>query len=292
MSFSYEVKKELCEKEGLSLCCKKAQTAGLLIFSKSFEAGSIQLTGEYRIIPGLVADRLAELFNIIVEISVPLSRRGTRSLYTLTVPDSGDRTKLLHYFSDPVPFLRRRCCEAAFIAGAFLACGTVTDPNKDYHLEFSAGTEKKAALISECLEKISVESHTVTRKGQKIVYIKGNEAISDLGYMGAHGCYWELVNVVVEKDCRNKANRRFNCDNANISRTANAAAQQLSAIKKLKSAGLLDTLPDKLREIAVLRLENPEASLRELEELLDGSISRSGINHRLKKLEEIAAESL
>jgi len=262
------------------------------MFSKSFSKESIQITGEYRLTADLMANRLAELFGIIVEISVPLSHdKSKRTLYTLTVPDSADRAKLVHYFSDSAPFLKKKCCESAFIAGAFLACGTVTDPAKEYHLEFSAGSPKKARLISECLSKIGIENSTVTRKGAKVVYIKGNEAIGDLlGYMGAFSCYWKLIDIVVERDCRNKANRRFNCDNANISRTADAAAQQLSAIKKLKASGTLDELAPKLKEIALLRLENPEASLRELEELMNGEISRSGINHRLKKLTELAKE--
>jgi hypothetical protein len=178
-----------------------------------------------------------------------------------------------------------------FAAGAFLACGSVNDPSKEYHLEFSVPGEKLAADLSMLLSDIGVTAGTVTRRGQLIVYIKGSESIEDtLTFIGAQQCTLELMNVKIYKDVRNKANRIANCDAANIDKVLNAAMKQIEDIKLIENTCGLESLTGELREVAELRLENIDMSLQEIGENLTEPISRSGVNHRFKKLAKIADE--
>lgn len=291
MSFSGEIKQELCRSENLQHCCLKAQTAGILMFAKSFSAQKILFSCEHRASIELAAGRLAELFGVITEITVPLSARG-KTLYTLTVPDSNDRLKLSNYYRDYEKLLKKSCCTSAFIGGVFLACGTAADPaKKSYRLEFNVGAEKKALMMKKMLSRLEISCSVSERSGVYVVYLNEREPIIDLlGYIGAVSSYWKLFNTAVERDYRNRATRITNCDNANINRTADAAAVQLVAIKKLAASGILDTLSEQLRQVAALRTDNPEASLRELCELTDNTVTRSSMNRRLAKLVELAEE--
>lgn len=178
-----------------------------------------------------------------------------------------------------------------FTAGVFLACGSVNDPSKEYHLEFTVPEARLASKLSELLSDIGVTSGTVIRRGQFIVYIKDSESIEDtLTFIGAQQCTIELMNVKIYKDVRNKANRIANCDAANIDKVINAAMKQIDDIKLIDSMCGLDTLSDDLKEIALLRLENNEMSLQEIGESLSEPISRSGVNHRFKRISKIADE--
>lgn len=178
-----------------------------------------------------------------------------------------------------------------FTAGVFLACGSVNDPSKEYHLEFTVPEAKLAAKLSELLSDIGVTSGTVLRRGQYIVYIKDSESIEDtLTFIGAQQCTIELMNVKIYKDVRNKANRIANCDAANIDKVINAAMKQIDDIKLIDGVCGLDSLSDDLREIAFLRLENTEMSLQEIGESLSEPISRSGVSHRFKRISKIADE--
>ena len=178
-----------------------------------------------------------------------------------------------------------------FAAGAFLACGSVNDPSKEYHLEFSVPGEKLASDLTMLLSDIGVNAGTVTRRGQLIVYIKGSESIEDtLTFIGAQQCTLELMNVKIYKDVRNKANRIANCDAANIDKVLNAAMKQIEDIKLIESTCGLESLTNELREVAEMRLDNVDMSLQEIGENLTEPISRSGVNHRFKKLAKIADE--
>jgi len=178
-----------------------------------------------------------------------------------------------------------------FTAGAFLACGSVNDPSKEYHLEFACPQEKLAEQLSILLGDIGVTAKTVLRRGQHIVYIKGSESIEDtLTFIGAQQCTLDLMNMKIYKDIRNKANRIANCDAANIDKVVKAALKQIDDIKLIDKRIGLDNLSDELREVAVLRLENIDMSLQEIGETLSEPISRSGVNHRFKKLAKIAEE--
>ncbi len=178
-----------------------------------------------------------------------------------------------------------------FTAGVFLACGSVNDPSKEYHLEFSCPEEGLAVQLATLLGDIGVTAKTVMRRGQYIVYIKGSESIEDtLTFIGAPQCTLELMNMKIYKDIRNKANRIANCDAANIDKVVKAAMKQIEDIKLIDHAVGLDTLSDELREVAQLRLDNIDMSLQEIGESLSEPISRSGVNHRFKKLAKMADE--
>ena len=178
-----------------------------------------------------------------------------------------------------------------FTAGVFLACGSVNDPAKEYHLEFACPEESLAEQLVILLGDIGVTAKTVIRRGQHIVYIKGSESIEDtLTFIGASSCTLELMNMKIYKDIRNKANRIANCDAANIDKVVKAAMKQIDDIKLIDHAVGLDTLSDELREVAQLRLDNIDMSLQEIGETLSEPISRSGVNHRFKKLAKLADE--
>lgn len=178
-----------------------------------------------------------------------------------------------------------------FTAGVFLACGSVNDPNKEYHLEFACPEEQLAQQLATLLGDIGVTAKTVLRRGQHIVYIKGSESIEDtLTFIGASQCTLELMNTKIYKDIRNKANRIANCDAANIDKVVKAAMKQIEDIKLIDHVLGIDTLSDELREVAQLRLDNIDMSLQEIGETLSEPISRSGVNHRFKKLAKIADE--
>ncbi len=176
-----------------------------------------------------------------------------------------------------------------FTAGIFLACGSVNDPSKEYHLEFACPEEEIALQLQTLLRDIGVTAKTVIRRGQNIVYIKGSESIEDtLTFIGAPQCTLELMNMKIYKDIRNKANRIANCDAANIDKVIKAAMKQIEDIKLIDSTIGIDTLNDELREVAQLRLDNIDMSLQEIGESLSEPISRSGVNHRFKKLAKLA----
>ena len=178
-----------------------------------------------------------------------------------------------------------------FTAGVFLACGSVNDPSKEYHLEFACPEEKLAVQLMTLLKDIGVTAKIMLRRGQHIVYIKGSESIEDtLTFIGASSCTLELMNMKIYKDIRNKANRIANCDAANIDKVVKAAMKQIEDIKLIDSAVGLDSLSDELREVAQLRLDNTDMSLQEIGESLSEPISRSGVNHRFKKLAKMAEE--
>ncbi|MBQ6570401.1 MAG: DNA-binding protein WhiA [Clostridia bacterium] len=291
MSFSSDIKDEICKNEKLSSCCLKAQIAGILMYSKSFSVSRIVFSGEHRPSAQLAAGRLAELFGVISDISAPLEGKSKKVLYTLTVPDMNDRSKLVHYFSDIKKTVKKPCCMSAFVSGTFLACGTANDPAKSYRLEFDIPVKADALFLQKLLLKMDISCRMSERGGRYVIYLNEREAIIDLlAYIGAVNQYWKLLNTAVEKDYRNRATRTANCDNANINRIVDAAAAQISAIKKLKKAGVLENLSDSLRQTAELRLDNPEASLRELCELAGGSVTRSSMNRRLSKLCELAGQ--
>ncbi len=178
-----------------------------------------------------------------------------------------------------------------FTAGVFLACGSVNDPSKEYHLEFTVPQERISHELSVLLGDIGVSARTVIRRGQHIVYIKESESIEDvLTFIGAQQCTLELMNVKIWKDVRNKANRIANCDSANIDKVVKAAMKQIEDIRLIQQTSGLDSLSQELREIAEIRLENLDMSLQEIGESLSVPISRSGVNHRFKKIASMADE--
>jgi len=182
-------------------------------------------------------------------------------------------------------------CAKAFIGGTFLSCGSIIDPKSEYHIEFELETEEKADSIFEILNLISIESKKTYRKAKQkyYIYIKDSGVIEDiLAYMGAQSSAFELMNVKIYRDLRNNANRHANCDTANIDKVVKASQKQIDAIVKIIDSGMLEFLPDDLRPTLDLRAANPNATLAELAEMHSPALTKSGVNHRLKRIIEFS----
>jgi len=298
MSFAHDVKAELCSIDN-SLAFKKAELYGLLIFARSFREKSLALQTEHEGVARITALLLTEIFAVRPVIKTGKHSDGHR-IQILTLNDSGQAGKIYKEYGYNEKTLSLRInlavideddCIAAFVRGAFLSCGSIVDPGKDYHLEFVTSHLHLCRDLSYILAEQGFKPKTIRRKGSHIVYFKDSGQIEDLmTFMGASLKSLELMNIKVYKDFRNRANRVTNCETANIDKTVNASTDQVGAIRKLFAAYGPDYLPDELREVANLRVENPDMSLRELGEMLPDRLSRSGVNHRLHKILALAAK--
>ncbi len=293
MSFSSQVKNELVKTEYEQPCCKRALLYGLSLFGKSFSENSVSLQTENEPTALLFQLLTKEIFNI--EAAVVPSPRGRN--FTASVLNKTDAQKLFRSFghsgaeSLKIDHTNFRCdhCSNAFLAGVFLACGTLSDPKKDYHLEFSVPYYNLSKSLFTLLQEMELGPKYTNRKGYNIVYFKESEAIENCLYMmGASGSMFEMMNIKIFKDFRNKANRQANCETANINKMVNAVAVQITAIEKIWRLKGKKYLSEGLETAAELRYENPDSSLAELAELYPGQISRSGLNHRLKRIVDIA----
>lgn len=298
MSFSTQVKNELIKIEYDSICCKKSLLYGMALFGKSFSARGISLQSENKNTVLLYHDLLKELCNIDSTVVTNPSGKS----HTVTIDEKSDCIKLMAYFghssTEPnikinVANLACEKCRNAFIAGAFLSCGTVSSPEKDYHLEFTVTYLNLSKSFITLLQEAELNPKYSNRKKyfQHIIYFKESESIEDCLYiMGASGSMFDMMNVKILKDIRNSANRKANCETANIEKMVKAAYPQIEAIEKIINKKGLDWLPQQLKEMAEIRIENPDLSLSELAEMFDPPLSRSGVNHRLKKLVDIAKD--
>lgn len=298
MSFSADVKGELCQVSMDRACCRKAECYGFLLGSRSFSRREVVLQSESEEIARRFCRLLKEVCGIAVRPSVPVRAGG---FYTVRLKESPDCLTVLTAFgyTGEEPFLRinrgnfeEDCCVSAFLRGLFLACGSVTDPHRDYHFEMALGkyyhlARDLTALMGEYLARPKV----TTRKSGYVVYYKESERIEDvLTYMQAAGSSLSLMQVKIVKDLRNKVNRATNCETANLTKSLEAGRRHLQAIADIERLASLDILSPELREIALLRRDNPEASLSELGAMLTQPLSRSGANHRLSKIVDIAAK--
>lgn len=296
MSFSSDVKEELARLIPESDCCLTAQAYGMLQLGRSFTASLVSLHTENAAVAMAYQSFVATVCGL-TSSDLPLSVRSS-GIHAVIVPDAAHRLHILERFghgsSDVVIRLNRanfECdsCPSAYLRGAFLGCGTVTDPNADYHLEFSVPYYRLSRDLLALMGELGLHARAVRRKGNYIVYLKESGQIEDcLTMIGATNASLELMSIKMVKDIRNTANRIANCESANIDKTVSAAMVQIQAIRDIEQQQGLDGLPLELRELAVLRMDNPDMSLRELGEMLDPSISRSGVNHRLRRLMEIA----
>ena len=297
MSFSQNVKEELCsvitdrDKEYACLY-------GMLLFCRHFGADEILFQTENK----LAADMFKKLSDKVIGrkdmISVTeTSKKNGAVLYSLFVSEESDREEIIfRYRISSRSLIHRIQTDVihnnnvfAFLAGAFLSCGSMTEPIKEYHLEFAVPFEELCTDLRDLIEGLGITAKYVERKGVYVLYFKGSEDIEDmLTLMGATHSSIELMNVKILKDVRNKANRIANCDAANIERTLKASEKQIADIEYIMNTDGLESLSPELRNMAELRLENPDVSLKELGEMLDKPVGRSGANHRLKKLMEIA----
>ncbi|OJU15743.1 MAG: DNA-binding protein WhiA [Clostridiales bacterium 43-6] len=287
MSFSQNVKKELTTYWPKSRCCKIAEIYGLLLFCKRFDAHSILFHTDLED----VALRLMKLLSLLFSIHAEVLKKEGKTI-VVTVPKEADRKALTGLFRKTgidLSLLECGSCKQSFVRGAFFSCGTVIDPSKEYDLEFKISDEQLSWDFSLLLKEFSIDPKITERTGSTIIYIKESENIEDiLTLMEAPNSSLEVMNVKILKTFRNKANRITNCETANIGKTVNAAAQQLAAITLLQETGHLENLSPELKAVANARLENEDAPLSELAQMV--GVSRSGINHRLQKLITIAEE--
>ncbi|MBO4608458.1 MAG: DNA-binding protein WhiA [Lachnospiraceae bacterium] len=285
MSFSSDVKEELAEVIPQARHCRIAEIASIMHFS-----GQIGVDGHGEITVGFntSGSSLIKKGFTLLEITFNIGK----SLKS-TDPEFESLLDLVGDGSDPVSglILKNACCKRAFLRGAFLASGSLSDPDKGYHLEFICPSEALADQVTQVCADFEINARKTERRGELIVYVKEGEMIGELlNVMGAMNSYMDFENCRIYKDVSNTVNRRVNCETSNIRKTVTAASRQLEDIRFLEEHGMLDGLPAPLREAAYGRLENPDATLQELGEMMDPPVGKSGINHRLARLSKLAQE--
>lgn len=291
MSFCSDIKTELSEIR-VSRCCMQALTYGLLLFGRAFSSKKISMQCENLAVTKLYANMIQKSYDARVKITSGSSQNIT---YRAEVVDEIDRLKILASVDFGMcdgkishEFFNRTCCEAAFVRGAFLSCGQMSDPQKSYRVDFSVKNESLANELRDILAKHSVKSNISTRGNGFVVYIKRSEMIINLlALMGASARSLELIETTIIKEVNNKTNRMFNCDGANIKKTIEASIKQRTAIGYLIKREMLSSLPKELIAAANLRLQYPESSLKDLCKNSPEPITVSGLNHRLKKIIDI-----
>lgn len=297
MSFSYEAKAELCRDPINKKCCAVAESYGLLLFCNTFTEREIRIITESRELGQRLPKLFKRAFNITFDIVTAGSDSNGKHLLTINDPAKlrvifeafgfAETRMLAHHLNLGV--LEEDCCRPSFLRGAFLAGGSVTDPAKRYHLELVTDHFNVSREVFSLLLEMGFEPKEARRKGNFVLYFKQSSAIEDfLTTVGASISAMELMSQKIEKDMRNTVNRKVNCDTANVTKIVDAAMLQIDAIEKIQGLTGLNSLPDKLRTTALLRLDNPELSLAELAEL--SALTKSCLNHRLRKLTELAEQ--
>ena len=297
MSFSYDTKNELCRLSVQRLCCARAEAYGILLYCSTFHPGEVRVVTEN---PNFAA-RLPRLFHRAFGLRFdrqpePEQQEGKR-VFQLTDGKKLDHIiNLLGYDPRQNPvlhinfgMLEEECCRSAFLRGVFFAGGSITDPAKRYHLELTTSHMQVSRELDVLLRECGYPPKSVSRNGSFVTYFKQSDQIEDfLTLIGAPVAAMNVMTAKMEKDLRNSVNRRLNCDSANLDKAVGAAQEQLEAIRKLEAAGLLEKQPEKLRQTASLRAANPELTLSELAEEFDPPVTKSCLNHRLRKLVELA----
>ena len=306
MSFSGEVKKELCEQIPPARHCQLAEISAIIAFCGKIVVDKdqtliLKLQTESTILTKKIFLLLKQVFRVNAELATR-SVSAKKNLYELVL--NTEETMLVltacklaveendgHFLMVEQTIVTKSCCRRSFIRGAFLAAGSVSDPNKAYHFEVVVGQEKNGELLCEAMRSFDIDAKMITRKYHHVVYVKeGSQIVDLLNVMEAHVALMEFENVRILKDMRNTINRKVNCEAANTNKTVKAATRQVEYIIFIKEKVGLATLAEGLEEIALLRIEYPEASLKELGEMLNPPVGKSGVNHRLKKLCEIAED--
>ena len=306
MSFSGKVKDELSKQCTSARHCQIAEAAaiislcGRILISKN-DKYSVKIHTENITVARKYFTLLKKTYNIDTEISIRQSLKVR--LYTITIKHHEDAIKVLQAsklldeygeicenlsVSDNL-LIQKECCKRAFIRGAFLASGSISDPEKFYHFEIVCTTEDKAEQLQKIIQNFNIDAKIVERKKHFVVYIKEGAGIVDiLNVMEAHVSLMNLENVRILKEMRNSVNRKVNCETANLKKTVSAAVKQIEDIKFIRDTVGLSILSENLEDIAALRLENPDATLKELGEMLTPAVGKSGVNHRLRKICETA----
>ena len=298
MSFSSNAKAEICKTAITKRCCAVAESCGVLLYCNTFSPELIRIVTES---PDF-SERLPRLFRKAFNLDFDLlPEAGSRGKNAFQITD-GEKIRRIFLAFGCAPedslalhinygILENPCCQASFLRGAFLAGGSVTDPEKRYHLELATTHFNVSREAYSLLLELGFSPKDTVRNGSSILYFKQSDYIEDfLTFLGAPVCAMGVMEAKVEKDMKNKINRIVNCDTANMSKVVDAAQAQISAIHRLREQGRLETLPDKLKQTALLRLDNPDAKLSELAQLVQPPITKSAMNHRMRKLMELAKE--
>lgn len=307
MSFTAEVKEELARIEHAKGCCAIAELSALIRVE-----GTLHYTGGGRMrleiatetapVARKVIKLLHSVFNLETELTVRRSVLHKSNNYLITVVSQAALPQALidlgilgtgqaPIYGVPAWLVRKDCCAIAYLRGIFLGGGFVADPHGDFHFELTAESEEVAEDLVKLMARFDIRARVTSRRGSYAVYLKGAEPIvTFLALVGAHRALLRTEDVRILKEMRNDVNRLVNAETANLQKTAEAAADQVAAVRSIERSRGLDALPPALREIAYLRLENPDVSLRELGELADPPLSKSAVYHRIRRLEELAEE--
>ena len=309
MSFSRKVKEELSNSKTVSRHCRIAELAGIIGMCGRIKISEDNKYQVYIHTENIMVARkyqylVSMLYDIQVEVLVRNNRTKKSCTYTVVVKNPEIARKILQAVKlldtngiDIIEdlssiygtIIRNSCCKRSYIRGVFLATGSVSNPSKAYHFEITATTLEKANQIKEIIGFFNIEAKIILRKKYYVIYVKEGSQIVDLfNIMEAHVALMEFENVRILKEMRNSINRKVNCETANINKTVNAATRQIEDILYIKDTIGFSELAEGLEEIARVRIDNPDLSLKDLGELLSKPIGKSGVNHRLKKLSSIA----
>ena len=300
MSFSSGVKEELYRHISPARHCQLAELAALVQFCGHIEEdGSLLVQSENPLVIRKCFTLLKKTFKIEAVAKSQMQTQNYRLFVTgedafrvleaLKICDTAGHLMMRH-LTDPV-LIKNSCCKRAYLRGCYMAVGSMSDPYKSYHLELVCGLQAQAEQLLKILHDFSLDAKMIIRKKYHVVYMKEGENIADfLNITEAHKALMEFENTRIYKGMRNMVNRKVNCEAANITKTVNAATRQVEDIRLIREKMGLEGLPEPLRQMAYVRLENPQASLGELGKLLDPPVGKSGVNHRLRKLGELAKE--
>lgn len=311
MSFTGQVKEELAGQINDARHCRLAELAAMIslcgkIHIDEKDRVSIKLQTENDVVARKYFTIIRKTFNINTDVTIRRSSRGTKShTYVLNIHSDKEAREVLlatrlirpgipiweNDFIVSTVLVQQVCCKRAFLRGAFLSVGSVSDPQKAYHFEMACQDREKAQQLTLMMKAFDIEAKIVQRKKHFVVYLKeGTQIVDMLNIMGAHISLLEMENVRALKETRNTVNRRVNCETANINKTVSAAMKQVEDIEYIKIRGQYGTLADGLKAVAELRVAYPEASLVELGAMLTPPVGKSGVNHRLRKLGQLADE--
>ena len=312
MSFSSDVKKEISGNVSSARHCQIAELAAMISMVAHVRywkdrPRALVIVTERSVIAHEIASLIKRLFRYIPVSSVKRTGENSR-IYRMEILDSAMVENIMttlkiandNICSGPNDCQNMKvsrmvvsleCCRRAYIKGVFMTSGSISDPNKGYHMEIVCDNRGRAEFIQEIIQGFGISSRIIQRKKYSVVYLKDGEMIVEmLGLMGAHISLMDMENIRIKKDIRNTINRRVNCEAANLNKTVSAAVKQMNDINYIIETKGIGYLPDNLQELALARLENEDASLKELGEMMTPPIGKSGVNHRLRKISEIAEE--
>lgn len=297
MSFSGEVKQELCRSALHRTCCARAELYGVLLCCQTFTGREIRIITESE----AFAQRLPRLLQKAFAMEFDRLPSEGEQKYIFQITDGEKLERLINAFGfDPkritvlhvnFALLEEDCCRGAFLRGVFLSGGSITDPAKQYHLELVSGHRQASCELTALLTEMGHQPREVQRGGYHVIYFKTSDRIEDfLTAIGAPLMAMQLMNTRMEKELRNGVNRRVNCEAANLDKAVDAAQEQLEAIRVLYALDRVESLPDKLKETIVLREAYPELTLSQLAQEFDPPVTKSCLNHRLRKLIQLSKQ--